>query len=99
VGQVWEVISVTIKGVDLFSKENALNRSACSVVVAGIVSSNAKSWQRLNNFQTERTCCTYLSSMICYDSSALTETNEVTAKVDTGVRPRYHTKGNDFRDK
>jgi len=41
-GQAWEAISVAIKGVDLFSKENALNCSACSVVVAGIVSSNAK---------------------------------------------------------
>ena len=53
------MLCVTIEGVDAFVRENILNLVAGSVIVAGIVSSNAEKLARgwLSNFQTKRTLC------------------------------------------
>ena len=54
-GQAWEVLHVTTEGVNLFAIKDVLDCTACHVIVASIVGSDAEKLQGLNDLQTERT--------------------------------------------
>ena len=79
--------------------ENVLDLIAGGIIVAGIVSSNAKKLARVGwAIFKQKEHCTYLRCLTCYNPSTLTKTNKIPTKVGTSVRSRYCTKCDDLRD-